>query len=221
MSRKFSTGVWPALLIGLSFVAAGCVSEDKIKKSNGYYQEGLANFETDRQRAFISFQKSVQLNPANKEAHYYLGHLYALQEKYSEAEEEFKKALRIDSHYSEAHNHLGQVYEKMDRWSEAIRSYRRALENPLYSTPDLVRFNLGLALVHERDYRAAAQAFEDALLVSPATVPAAAVHLELARAYDKLGFYTRAREALVRVSTLDKGGQYAAEAEKLMERLKP
>ena len=216
---RWSFAVLLFLLLAMTF---GCVTtDDKIKKSNGHYQEGLANFETDRQKAFISFQQAVQLNPRHKEAHYSLGHLYALQGKYPEAQEEFQKALRVDSDYSEAYNHLGQIYEKLNRWPDAIRSYQHALENPLYATPDIARYNLGLALVHEGDYQAATQAFEDALLVSPPTVPAAAIHLELARAYSKLGYRTQARESLLRVSTLDRGGQYAAEAEKLMERLKP
>ena len=208
-----------SLLIAL--IIAGCVTEDKIKKANGHYQEGLANMDTDRQQAFVSFQKAVQFNPRHKEAHYSLGHVYAAQGKYKEAEEEFQRALQIDPHYSEAHNYVGQMYEKMDRWPDAVRSYRRALENPLYATPDLARWNLGLALAHERDYRGAAQALEDALLVSPPTVPAAAINLELGKVYGKLGFYTQAREAFTRVANLDKGGQYAAEAEKLMEGLKP
>jgi tetratricopeptide (TPR) repeat protein len=218
--RSLLLGVGVPLFCLIASIS-GCATEDKIKKSNGYYQEGLANMETDKQQAFISFQKAIQLNPYHKEAHYYLGHLYAIQSRYQQAEEELQKAIRIDSNYSEALNHLGQVYERQDRWAEAIRSYRRALENPLYATPDLVRYNLGVALVHEGDYRGAIQAFEDALTANPPHVPAAAVHLELAKAYSKLGFYTRARESLSRVATLDKGGPYAVEAEKLMERLRP
>ena len=81
--------------------------------------------------------------------------------------------------------------------------------------------NLGRALAHDEDYRAASQAFEDALLLSPSSAPPAAIHLEFGRVYSLLGYYTQARESLTRVSTVNKGGQYAAEAEKLMERLKP
>lgn len=209
------------LLVLLPLILSGCTTEAKIKKANGYYQEGVANLETDRQRAFVSFQKAIQANPNHKEAHYSLGDLYAVQRKYKEAEEEFLIAVRIDSNYSEAYNYLGQVYERQDKWPEAIRSYRQALENPLYATPDLARYNLGVALAHEGDYQNAARALEDALLVSPASVPAAAIHLELGRVYSKLGFYTQARDSLTRVANLDKGGRYAAEAEKLMERLKP
>lgn len=210
------------MMICLALAVTGCASsEDKIKKSTGYYQEGLANLETDRQQAFVSFQKAVQMNPNHKEARYSLGHLYALQAKYQQAEGELREALRVDPDYSEAHNYLGQVLERQNRWPEAIEEYRRALMNPLYGTPDLARFNLGRALVHEGDLQGAAQAFEDALLISPPTVPPAVLNLELGRVYAKLGYETKAKETLTRVKTQDKGGQYAAEADRMLGRLKP
>ncbi|WP_447977580.1 tetratricopeptide repeat protein [Candidatus Nitrospira bockiana] len=198
-----------------------CASEEKMQMAKGHYQEGLAFLDGDRQQAFVAFQKAIQLNPKHKESHYSLGHLYALQGKYPQAEESFREALRIDPDYSEAHNYLGQVLERQQRWPEAIQEYRRALANPLYATPDKAWFNLGRALAHEGDIENAAQAFEDALLISPASVPAAVLNLELGRVYSRLGYQAKARETLARVQALDKGGQYAAEAGRLMERLKP
>ena len=210
------------LLLSAVSVLAGCVvTEEKIKKANGYYQEGLSTLDRDRQKAFVSFQKAIQMNPQHKEAHYALGHIYASQEKYKQAERELREVLRIDPDYSEAHTHLGLVLIQQDRWDEAIRSFHRALENPLYATPDLARFHLGRALAHEGDMKGATEAFEDALLVNPPNVPPAAVNFELGRAYYRLGYDTKAREVLTRVTSLDKGGAYAAEAGKLLERLKP
>ncbi|HXJ18227.1 MAG TPA: hypothetical protein VNM68_13655, partial [Candidatus Polarisedimenticolia bacterium] len=56
------------LAIGL---LSGCaISEESKQKSKGYYQEGVASLESDRQKAFVSFQKAVQLDPENKEARY-------------------------------------------------------------------------------------------------------------------------------------------------------
>ncbi|MGH7228358.1 MAG: hypothetical protein ACREIH_04000, partial [Nitrospiraceae bacterium] len=52
--------VWLPCVMGL---LVGCVTEEKIKKANGYYQEGLSALDTDRQKAFVSFQKAIQLNP--------------------------------------------------------------------------------------------------------------------------------------------------------------
>ena len=209
------------LISCLLMAVSGCASQEKLQKSKGYYQEGLANLEVDRQQAFVSFQKAIQLNPKNKEAHYLLGHLYALQVKYPQSEEELRQALSIDPDYSDAHNHLGQVLERQNRWTDAIQEYRQALSNPLYATPDLARFNLGRALVHEGDLEGATQAYEDALLISPATVPPAVLNLELGRVYSKLGYEMKAKETLTRVKVQDKGGQYAAEAGKLLEKLKP
>src|SRR3982751_2101833 len=91
------------LTIACLIAVAGCASEEKLQKSKGYYQEGLANMQGDRQQAFVSLQKAIQLNPNHKEAHYLLGHLYALQVKYPEAEQELRAALRIDSEYSDAY----------------------------------------------------------------------------------------------------------------------
>jgi type IV pilus assembly protein PilF len=201
--------------------ACATVSEEGRKKADGYYREGVADLNGDQQKAFVAFQKAVQYNPRHKEAHYYLGHVYVLQGKYLQAENEFREVLRIDPEYSEAHNYLGNVLAQQERWPEAVESYRRALSNPLYATPDIARFHLGMAYVHEGDMEKAIQAFEDARVVNPPSVPPASLNLELGRAYYRLGHNAKAREALTRVVSLDKGGQYALEADKLLERLKP
>jgi len=208
-----------ALLIGW---LPGCAtSEGSVQKSKGYYQEGVASLEHDQQKAFVSFQKSVKLDPNNKEARYGLGHILALQGKLPQAQEEFVAATKLDENYSEAYTYLGQILEKQEQWTEAIAAFRQALTNPLYATPDLARFHLGRSLAHEGDYQGAMEAFEDALVVNPPNVPPALLHLELGRAYYKLGFERRSKETLTKVTTLDKGGEYAAAAKELLIRLKP
>jgi tetratricopeptide (TPR) repeat protein len=208
-----------ALLIGW---LSGCAtSEGSVQKSKGYYQEGLASLDHDQQKAFVSFQKAVKLDPNNKEARYGLGHILAMQGKLPQAEEEFAAATKLDENYSEAYTYLGQVLEKQERWKEAIAAFRQALTNPLYATPDLARFHLGRSLAHEGDYQGAMEAFEDALVVNPPNVPPALLHLELGRVYYKLGFERRSRETLTKVMALDKGGEYAASAKELLARLKP
>ena len=205
---------------GLMAVLGGCANEELMKKSQGYYQEGIANLSTDRQLAFVSFQKSVQLDPDNKQARYALGHVYAMQGKLSKAEEEFRTAIRIDGDFSEAHTYLGQILFNQNRSDEAIKSYRHALANPLYATPDLARFHLGRALAHQGDLQASMEALEDAVVVSPPSVPPAMTQLELGRVYLKLGYTARAREALEKATTLDQGGEYSAAARELLARLK-
>ncbi len=203
-------------------LSAACAASDQdIRKSSGYYQEGLANLTTDRQRAFVSFQKAVQLNPDNRDARYGLGHLYALQGKYPEAEEEFRRVLALDSEHSASHTYLGQIMAQQGRWEEAIAEYQKALSNPLYETPDLARFHLGRALVKKGDMKAAVGAFEDAALVNPPNIPPALLNLELGRAYLGLGFEQRAKDALNKVAGMDQGGEYGVAAEELLRSLKP
>ena len=200
---------------------AGCAtSKETIQKSDGYYQEGIASLPTDRQQAFVSFQRAIQTNPNNKDAHYALGHIYTSQGKLTEAEKSFKAAVAIDETFSEAHNYLGQVLSLQGRWEEAIKEYRRALANPLYSTPDKARFNLGMALVHEGKLQQAMEMFEDALTVNPPNVPPALTYLELGKVYSKLGYNTRAREVLSKVASMEKGGELASEAAALLAQLK-
>jgi type IV pilus assembly protein PilF len=211
----------PLVYLGIFSMLAGCANDKEvIQKSQGHYQEGIASLPGDRQKAFVSFQKSVQLNPDNKEARYALGHVYALQGKLSHAEEQFRAAIKVDETYSEAYTYLGQVLANQDRWDEAIQSYRQALANPLYPTPDLARFHLGRALAHQGDLQGSMEALEDAVSASPPSVPPAMTYLELGRVYYKLGYATRAREILKKVATLDKGGELAAAASELLTRLK-
>lgn len=210
-----------SLLIALTLLASACAAtEEATQKSKGYYQEGIASLGGDRQKAFVSFQKSVQLNPKNKEAHYGLGHVYALQGKLALAEEEFRAAIRIDEAYSEAHTYLGQALASQGKWDEAIQSYRAALANPLYATPDLARYHLGLALAQRGDFQEAMEALEDAVAANPASVPPALTHLELGRVYSKMGYAVKARETLNKVKAMDKGGEYAVAATELLARLK-
>ncbi len=221
--RRFHRRQEYRLLVCVGFISilGGCATDKEvIQKSQGHYQEGVASLPGDRQKAFVSFQQSVQLNPANKEARYALGHVYALQGKLSHAEEQFRAAIKADDTYSEAHTYLGQVLANQDRWDEAIQSYRQALANPLYPTPDLARFHLGRALAHQGDLQGSMDALEDAVSASPPSVPPAMTHLELGRVYYKLGYTTRARDILKKVATLDKGGELAAAASELLARLK-
>jgi len=218
--RQFSRPLLVLTLL-IGWLPGCATSGESVQKSKGYYQEGVASLDRDQQKAFVSFQKAVKLDPSNKEARYGLGHILALQGKLPQAEEELRAATELDENYSEAYTYLGQVLEKQGRWPEAIAAFRQALTNPLYATPDLARFHLGLSLTHEGDYQGAMEALEDALMVNPPNVPPALVNLELGRVYYKLGFERRSRETLIKVTTLDKGGEYAAAANELLTRLKP
>ena len=129
--------VWLAGLGGISqcWWSGAPTDKELLQKSQGHYQEGVASLPGDRQKAFVSFQKSVQLNPENKEARYALGHVYALQGKLSNAEEQFRAAIKTDETFSEAHTYLGQVLANQDRWDEAIAVLPAGPGQPSVSNP--------------------------------------------------------------------------------------
>lgn len=218
-----AVSLWAAAGVCLGLLAAaGCVSEERMKKADGYYQEGVAVLTHDQQSAYVSFQKALKENPRHRDAHYYVAYIYAFQEKFDQAEAEVREAIRTDPDYPEAYNFLGQVLIKQNRRHEAIDAFRKAVSYPLYSTPDVAHYQMGLALELEGDMQSARQAFEDALKVIPPNVPQALVYLELGRVHYKLGEDSKAREALARAVSLDKdkSGAVSAEAKTLMERLK-
>ncbi|HLZ33831.1 MAG TPA: hypothetical protein VKP13_07430, partial [Nitrospira sp.] len=70
-----------AVVVAVGLLSGCATSEEAKQRSRGYYQEGMASIDTDRQKAFVSFQKAVQIDPDNKEARYGLGHILVYQGK--------------------------------------------------------------------------------------------------------------------------------------------
>ncbi|MBI5027182.1 MAG: tetratricopeptide repeat protein [Nitrospirae bacterium] len=149
----------------------GCVttpSVEKIQMAQVHYKLGLAYLTEDRiQEAFVEFQKSIALNPEDKESLNALGLIYTKLEKYSDAISSYRKAIMVDSKFSEAHNNLGVTYTKLEQWDEAIKSFQLALKNPLYATPDTAYSNMGLALYKKGEYLKAMESTKEALKRSP------------------------------------------------------
>src|SRR5713226_3479851 len=136
-------GGWARILVAFvtGIFLAGCVSVETIKKrekeSEGYYQQGLSVLNTDQQRAFVSFQKAIQANPDNYDAHYALGHVYFLRKEYANAEREFRACVELNPNSGEALNYLGRTLVFLSRLPEAIEALRKVTTLPLYATPDL------------------------------------------------------------------------------------
>ncbi len=219
-------GGWMGVVLGAVAVSflAGCVSQETIKKrvkeAEGHYQQGLSVIETDQQRAFVAFQKAVQLNPAYYDARYALGHIYFQRKEYGEAEREFRACVELDPNNGEALNYLGRTLIQLSRLPEAIEILRNASAMVLYATPDIAYMNLGEALQLQGDVPGAVRAYQAALKIDPPNVPRALVYLNLGRLYMRQGEDGKAREALAQVKTLDPNGEAGAEAKKLMERLR-
>lgn len=189
MARMMIWKVAVILLFAPIWVGCG-LREARIKReadAMAHYKFGIAylgDTPPQLQQAFIEFQKAVDLDPRNRDAHYALGHVFFQQERYSKAISSFRKVLLIDPKDSEAHNYLGRIYSFQGEFDKALSSYKAALKNPRYTTPEKPYWNMGLMYVRQKKYTEAVSELKNALRVNPNIV---AVHNLLGEVYSKMG----------------------------------
>lgn len=164
---------WLLLAFGLVAGCAGAqVSEDNSALAEAHYKVGVASLNrNDLQRALVEFQKSINLNSEDKKVHFAIAQVYDRQERSGEAIRELSEATRIDPSYSEAYNYLGTIHTKERRYEEALTVFRKALENPLYATPQMAHYNMGLtyqAMGRDDD---AVRKFQQSTRIDPSFMP--------------------------------------------------
>ena len=214
------------LMLGLLAVVllAGCAGTDDAKKrlseSEGRYKEGASFLETDQQRAFVAFQKAIELNPDNFEAHYALGSIYFKRKQLAEAEREFRVATVLHPDDGEALNYLGRTLMLQGRRREAIEVLTKTTKLPLYAKPDVAFTDLGSVLESDGNLVGAIEAYRSALRTDPPNVPRSFIYLWLGQLYIKQGDVPKARDALTESKTLDPDGSAGAEAARLLRRIK-
>lgn len=187
MSRRMNVFRMIGLAVGVTVLCGGClaVSAEQKKQALGHYQLGASRLgENQLQPAFVEFQKAVEIDPANRDAQYALGHIYYVQGRYDEAKEKFQTVLRLKRDDSEAYNYLGQTYEKLGHIPEAITAYQQALKNQLYATPELPHHNLGVIYAKQHRSTEAIKEFREAIQINP-EFPFS--YLELGTLYSDLG----------------------------------
>src|SRR5581483_9712806 len=115
--------------------------------------------------ALVQFQKSLEINPLNAEAHINLGNCLSRKGRLDEAIIECRKALEIRPGDPQAHNDLGLCFFALGRMDEAISQYKKALEiRPDYAT---ARFNLGNLFGQQRRMDEAISQYQKALEIWP------------------------------------------------------
>ncbi|MGO8988895.1 MAG: tetratricopeptide repeat protein [bacterium] len=127
------------------------------------------------QKAFLQYQKALEINPRYADAHYNLGKLLARQSKDEEAMVQFMESLRIKPEKKEAHNDLGVILNKHGRIQEAVFHFAQAIRiDPNYRE---AHFNMGAILFQHGKYGEAVPYFNEALRINPSN---AGVHNSLA-----------------------------------------
>lgn len=158
------------------------------REASAHYKLGISYInDNSLQRAFIEFQKAIELDPRYRDAHYALGHVHFMQENYKEAVISLQKSLSADPEFSDAHNYLGKVYEAQGKFDQAISEYRAALKNVQYATPEKPYLNLGLVYLKQEKYDEAVRSFESVLRINPRPEFIALTQNGLGRAYFQMG----------------------------------
>ena len=104
--------------------------------SDEWYNLGLDLEEVDPARAPEAYQRAIELNPGNADAHVNLGRLLQLKGNLKQAKRHYEQALKAVANHQLAYYNLGTVFDELDQMEQAAEYYRRAP-----SVPD-AHFNL-------------------------------------------------------------------------------
>lgn len=160
----------------------------KEKEASAHYKLGISYLNDNLfQKAFIEFQKAIEIDSGYRDAYYALGHVHFMQQSYSESAVSFRKAVTIDAKFSDAHNYLGKVYEAQGKFDQAVLEYEEALKNPQYDTPEKPHLNLGLVYLKQEKYDQAIRSFQNVLKINPSGEVMAVANNGLGRTYLQMG----------------------------------
>lgn len=82
---------------------------------------------TDLHRAEASLRRTLELQPDQGEAYFYLGKLEGLRERWDEALAMYRRSWEINPQVGEWGLALAEALEKLGRWSEAVDQYRQVV----------------------------------------------------------------------------------------------
>ena len=210
-----------AILALIIFAAAGCSSSRMSSESDANYHNkmGMAFLgEGKVQLAYVEFQKAMLKDTDNKDVAYNLGLTCFQLEDYENSKKYFLKAVSLAPDFPDASNNLGVTYMQLGQWQLAADSFRKALANPLYRTPELAFYSLGMALYRMGLYEKAIDSFKDSVRRDRAF---ALPFYGMALAYNKLGRYGEAAELMEKAIQTDSDykGDRVKKTANLRERL--
>jgi tetratricopeptide (TPR) repeat protein len=150
------------------------------------------------------FNKALEINPANAQAHYDLGTLLAMQDKEGEAVVHFREAIRLDTNFLMAYCNLATAYLHLGRIDDASTYYLKALARESKRDNNARTFlyahsNLALIYAKEGLNEKALAEYASAVALDPLS---ADLHCSLADMYLKRDDLQKARNEYVRSSEL-------------------
>jgi tetratricopeptide (TPR) repeat protein len=161
----------------------------------------------DRPAALAAYQAALELDSGFIQVWLDLGRLHEEKEEWTEAEHAYERALDALPTFYEAGHALADLLRRTGRVRTAIARLADMLEQDPYDLDALML--LGRALLDDKRYDAALEAFQRVLKFTPENV-GAVFHVGVAQA--RLQRYGEAVEAWEQVTRLDPSGPYAQRA---------
>ncbi len=118
-------------------------------------------------QALKFFRWAEAKKPNDPRIHYNLGITHDELSMPAEAFQHLSRAIELSPDYSDAYNALGRYYAKDGDLDQAQINFQKALANPLYETPHLALFNLGLLSEKRGAPDVALQYYEEAIQKFP------------------------------------------------------
>jgi Flp pilus assembly protein TadD len=146
--------------------------------------------------------KSLEWNPKDSQAWYYLGRTKYNENRFEEAVAAFKKSLELDPDNIKAEDNLGLSYAGLGRTEDASGAYKKAIDwqaNSLDRKPGPF-LNLGSLLVDQNKASEALPYLHKAVEISPADPK---THQQLGKAYSALERLPEAQAELEKAVSLD------------------
>ena len=120
-------------------VSAHKNDRDYIRSGNRLYRDSLFA------KAQVDYQKALEINPRNAQAHFNLGNALLMQGQPKEAMKSYEEAVKCNTskmRKAEAYHNAGVILQSQKMFAEAIDCYKNALRrNP---DDDETRYNLAL-----------------------------------------------------------------------------
>ena len=152
-------------------------------------------------KAEEDYQRSLEMNPENTRAYYFLGTIHAERENYDEALTAFQRVAELDPRNADVHENLGSVYFAMEEYDKAGEEFETAVA--LDPTNVEALFNLGtVQLIKGEPARAEAQ-FRRLLQLEIDDSTATRVHMNLGGIYFTGRDYWRAVREYLATLALD------------------
>lgn len=167
---------WGHYMLGLSAWKSGDYPKaeqafDKALTIDPHHVKSLVNaarLHIDQKRhddAIGKLTLATEIDPGSAEVHRLLARTYAIQGKSDEAVTAYQHALELNENDVWSMNNLALLYIETKHAEDALPLLLKAVE----LRPRVAEFhnNLGMALEHTGSFRAAGEAYSDALLVDP------------------------------------------------------